>query len=86
MTVEEMSRAGTNMRCSDCGDTPYAGGMRCLPCFRSRCESKLAEAHKCGSHEAGVTCYRLCRCRCAACRKHVAVAALKRKKKSKVSA
>jgi hypothetical protein len=38
--VEELARAGENLECIDCGDVPLFGGLRCLHCFRARCDER----------------------------------------------
>jgi len=32
------AQLGQNSNCVDCGQKPYGGGMRCLPCFQVRCD------------------------------------------------
>lgn len=54
-----------NTNCVDCGARPYAGGMRCWSCFKSRCDQRRRP------HEAdvapSVAGYKQ-GCRCDACR------------------
>jgi hypothetical protein len=56
---------GQNTECVDCGDSPYGGGMRCVPCFQKRVDEKA------GSHTMevppGLTAYKY-GCRCRRCR------------------
>lgn len=63
---------GQNFNCVDCGEPPLFGGMRCLPCFQSRCSSRMLEGHHCLKHSPGVGCYAMCLCRCVSCRAEVA--------------
>ena len=80
MTVKELAREGLNTQCTDCGDTPLFGGMRCLCCFqhaatlrRSRSApdgstSPSGPPHLCSRHVPSVVCYVKCKCRCDDCR------------------
>jgi hypothetical protein len=38
--VEVLAQAGKNRACVECGDEPLFGGMRCLDCFRVRCDER----------------------------------------------
>jgi hypothetical protein len=38
--VELLAQKGENRCCVDCGDRPWGGGMRCLPCFQQRCRDR----------------------------------------------
>ena len=40
--VERLARDGRNPECIECGDEPLFGGLRCLPCFRRRCDERSA--------------------------------------------
>lgn len=70
--MKALAQAGLNRACVDCGDLPFAGGMRCLPCFQHRVDTRLSEGHGCLEHGPSMVCYVSCRCRCAACRKESA--------------
>jgi len=68
------AQQGINRNCVDCGQQPYGGGMRCLPCFQLRCDMRAAqlrktsEVHTCVKHDPSPGCYVRCQCRCAGCR------------------
>lgn len=38
--VEALAQKGANRCCVGCGDPPFGGGMRCLPCFQQRCRER----------------------------------------------
>jgi len=38
--LERMAQEGRNRQCVDCGRVPLFGGMRCLDCFRVRCDER----------------------------------------------
>ena len=77
--ARELSRDGMNDACVDCGDAPFGGGMRCLPCMgkyvakrrervRAGLKGSIIDVHTCGKHRPSLTCYVKCRCRCRTCR------------------
>ena len=39
-TLERLAQEGRNGQCVDCGVPPLFGGMRCLDCFRVRCDER----------------------------------------------
>jgi hypothetical protein len=39
-TLERLAQEGRNRQCVGCGDLPLFGGMRCLRCFRLRCDER----------------------------------------------
>jgi len=41
-TLERLAQEGRNRSCRDCGGVPLFGGMRCLSCFRRRCDERKA--------------------------------------------
>ena len=41
--LERLAQEGRNRQCVGCGGLPMFGGMRCLYCFRARCEERSAE-------------------------------------------
>jgi hypothetical protein len=40
--LQGLCQLGQNRSCVDCGDSPWGGGMRCLPCFQRRVEVRRA--------------------------------------------
>jgi hypothetical protein len=38
--LERLAQEGRNRQCVDCGRLPLFGGMRCLDCFRVRCDER----------------------------------------------
>ena len=64
------AQQGINSNCVDCWEKPYAGGMRCLPCFQARCDARA------GTHSVvqrpGTAGY-AAGCRCRGCREAAAL-------------
>jgi hypothetical protein len=44
--VELLAQKGENRCCVDCGDRPWGGGMRCLPCFQRRCKERQEQLER----------------------------------------
>jgi hypothetical protein len=41
-----LAQKGENRCCVDCGDRPWGGGMRCLPCFQRRCKERQEQLER----------------------------------------
>jgi hypothetical protein len=53
-----------NTNCADCGQKPYAGGIRCWSCFKKRVDSRAAHGDHEGDDRPSPAGYkRGCRCR-----------------------
>jgi hypothetical protein len=81
--VALLAQKGENPECVDCQDTPLFGGMRCMDCFKARCDSKrdtipheFAEPATYGTYARG--------CRCRQCKD--ACATVKRRSRAKTAA
>jgi hypothetical protein len=61
-TMDELCQAGLNRECVDCGETPFGGGRRCLPCFQVRAEQNRGE-HVASEPPSSGTYSSGCRCR-----------------------
>jgi hypothetical protein len=83
MNAVDLARDGVNTVCVDCGDRPYAGGMRCLSCFQARVHEKRGE-HMFGEPASNATYGRGCRCR--PCRDAAAADTRQRRARKKAAA
>jgi hypothetical protein len=46
--LERLAQEGRNEQCVNCGGEPLFGGMRCLDCFRLRCEQRSSASARVG--------------------------------------
>jgi hypothetical protein len=44
--VEALAQKGENRCCVWCGNPPWGGGMRCLPCFQRRCKERQEQLER----------------------------------------
>jgi hypothetical protein len=73
------AQLGQNRCCVNCGDRPFGGGMRCLPCFQKRVDEKAGEHTL--EVPPGLTAYKY-GCRCRRCR--IASAKSQQRRRAKV--